>query len=197
MRRSTDRILVTHSGTLPRTPELREAWLAGPEREAEFQEMLPGAVKAIVHQQVDLGIDIVNDGELAKRGGFQGYIRDRISGVERRAAKPGESGPHGINLRDLVDFPGYHAAGLGGFAGGGGGGAGQPASTDPYFCTGPLAYVGLEKIQTDIERLNDAVQGLDVEPYLPVVSPGNIEHWLWNAYYPDREALCLPSRSRT
>ena len=88
MRRSTDRIIVSHAGTLPRSDELR-AMMADPNRAAEFTAALPAAVKEIVRKQVEVGIDVVNDGELGKRDGFSSYPRSRVSGIEVRDIEPG------------------------------------------------------------------------------------------------------------
>src|SRR3977135_210148 len=88
MRRSTDRILVSHAGTLPRPAEVAKLFDGG--ADDEFKSVLPGAVKDVVRRQADLGIDIVNDGELSKRGGFSGYVRNRLSGIQQRSFPPGE-----------------------------------------------------------------------------------------------------------
>src|ERR1043165_7830449 len=99
MRRSTDRILVSHAGTLPRTDEVARLFNDGPDD--EFKAMLPGAVKEVVRRQADLGIDIVNDGEFSKRGGFSGYVRSRMSGIEQKQFPEGAQRPqHDVTARD-------------------------------------------------------------------------------------------------
>ena len=90
MRRSTDRIIVSHAGTLPRQDDLRAIIAGGDARKDELRQRLPSAVKEIVEQQVECGIDIVNDGELGKTGGFSGYPRERLSGLALRTFGPGE-----------------------------------------------------------------------------------------------------------
>ena len=141
----------------------------------------------VVRRQVDVGIDVVNDGEVAKRGGFSGYVRDRLSGIEQRPLPEGLR-PRSPNLRDQAAFPGFYAAGLGGA--GRGVNANRPSTNnDPYFCSGPLAYVGGDAVRADIARLQAATAGLDVEPYLPAITPGTIEHWLFNDHYSDDESL--------
>ena len=184
MRASSDHILSSNAGTLPRPARLQQFFDAGPEGEASYEEELPAAVKEVVATQVAVGLDVVNDGEFSKRGGFQLYAPSRMSGIERRAVQPDEVEPHlRMNERDAIQFPTYYPATS--VATGGGGGFGP----NPYFCVGPLSYTGGATIAADIERLQSAVAGLDVEPYLPVVSPGNIEHWLWNKHYPDEESF--------
>lgn len=187
MKRSTDRIIVSHAGTLPRP----EGWLqvlGDPGQQDELDRRLPDEVAALVRQQADIGIDIVNDGELAKRGGFSGYIRERLSGISQRPFGPGEGPTHGgVNGRDLLEFPKYHAKGLGGF--GRGGAAVTILADEPLFATDELTFVGHDAVRADAERLKKACEGLDVEPYLSAVSPGTVEHWLWNDHYPDADAL--------
>src|SRR3981081_711469 len=114
MRRSTDRIVVSHAGTLPRPPEIAALLAQG--TEAELAEKLPAAVTDIVRKQVDAGVDIVNDGEIPKRGTFSSYIQQRIEGIEPRTFGVGQGPPpRDVNGRDRKDFPGFFSAGLGGF----------------------------------------------------------------------------------
>ena len=80
MRRSTDRILVSHAGTLPRPPEITALLQQGPDGDAELARKLPAAVKDIVRRQVEVGVDIVNDGEIPKRGTFPGFFAARPGG---------------------------------------------------------------------------------------------------------------------
>src|SRR5712692_3201214 len=181
MRRSTDRILVSHAGTLPRPADVAKLFDGG--SDDEFKGVLPGAVKDVVRRQAELGIYIVNDGEFSKSGGFSGYVRNRLSGIEPRFYPPGEGPPaHDVTARDRRDFPGAFAAGVGPFRGTG-------TANAPFFCTQPLKYVGQVNVQNDIANLKAAAQGLDVELYLPAVAPGTVEHWLWNEYYPNDEAF--------
>ena len=149
MRRSTERILVSHAGTLPRPPEIMALMAQGTAGEAELAEKLPAAVAEIVRMQVEAGVDIVNDGEIPKRRTFSSYIQERIQGIEPRKFGVGEGPPaRDVNGRDRRDFPGFFAAGLGGFgpARGTFGGASAQRPTEAertlQFCTGPLRYVG-------------------------------------------------------
>ena len=197
MKRSTDHILVSHAGTLPRPEALDQALAAGGLNSDAYKAQLPGAVAEVVRRQIETGIDIVNDGELSKSN-FTNYIRDRLSGLEERHFEPGEGPPpRNISERDRHDFPKYYAAGFGGFgrgaAGGiavGGFGAASPSTgRNLMFATGPLKYIGHEAARADIENMKAAVQGLDIEAYLPAIAPGTIEHWLWNEHYKDDEEL--------
>ena len=190
MRRSTDRIIVSHAGTLPRPPEIMALLQQGEAGKADLAQKLPSAVKDIVRKQVEAGVDVVNDGEIPKRGTFSSYIQERLQGIESRSFNVGEGpAPRDVNGRDRRDFPGFFSAGLGGFGAARGtfGGASAQRATEAQrtlqFCTGPLKYVGKPGAEQDIRNLKAACEGLDVEPWLPAITPGTIEHWLWNDHY--------------
>src|SRR5215472_6919303 len=100
MRRSTNRILVSHAGTLPRPADLQDLFDAG-NREA-FQALLPSAVKDVVRHEAEIGIDVVNDGELSKLN-FSHYARDRLSGLEATTTPQGSA--RNIVARDAIDYP--------------------------------------------------------------------------------------------
>jgi len=160
----------------------------------ELAHKLPAAVKDIVRKQVEVGVDIVNDGEIPKRGTFSSYIQERLEGIEERALNIGEGpAPRDVNARDRKDFPGFFSAGLGGFGGTRGpfGGASAQRASEAqrrlFFCTAPLKYVGKAGAEQDIRNLLAAVEGLDVEPWLPAITPGTVEHWLWNEHYKSDE----------
>jgi 5-methyltetrahydropteroyltriglutamate--homocysteine methyltransferase len=185
MRRSTDRILVSHAGVLPRPDDLQAMHAAPAVDQQAFDQRVASAVREVVRRQAELGIDILNDGEYSKRGGFTGYVRNRLSGIEPRsgAGLPARD----VTGRDKLDFPGTFAAGIGGFRFAQS--AGVSATTQQMACTGPLRYIGQAQVQRDIANLKAAVEELDVEPYLPAVTPGTIEHWLYNDHYASDEEL--------
>jgi 5-methyltetrahydropteroyltriglutamate--homocysteine methyltransferase len=85
MRRSTERILTTHAGSLPRPDDLRDILLAKdegrPYDQAQFAIRVRSAVAEVVQRQIAAGLDIINDGELSKRS-FSTYARERLSGLE-------------------------------------------------------------------------------------------------------------------
>jgi len=185
MARSTDRILTTHAGSLPRSGELREAIYARAEgrphdRDALAQR-LRSEVAAVVQKQIACGLDSVNDGELGKTS-FTNYVRERLSGFEARQYKPGEGpAPLSITGRERLKFPGYFASGRGGFAG---------PSMSQVFCVAPLKYIGHAALREDLENFRAALQDVKIEEaFLPANTPGTIEHWLRNDYYPSDEAF--------
>ncbi len=198
MKRSTDRIIVSHAGVLPRPNDLREMMVAGDARAQEFKARLPSAVKEIVRRQIDIGIDVINDGEYGKREGFTNYPRSRLSGLQVREFRAGE-GPqsHDVQARDRRSFPEFGALGFPARQGGqatatnlgSGAGVGEGGRYSLVFCVEPIRYIGQEHYKEDIANLKAAVEGLDVEAYLPGVAPGTMEHWLHNEYYKSDEEM--------
>jgi 5-methyltetrahydropteroyltriglutamate--homocysteine methyltransferase len=197
MKRSTDRILASHAGNLPRPGDL---WQMLVERDAgkdvsdeALQARVKQAVKDVVKKQVNCGLDIVNDGEQSKRS-WQTYANTRLSGLEQRSGQDRVETAGSIIGRDIEEFGDYFGRA---FGGGGGGGAASASTlragatgglSDPVYCVGPLGYMGLEQAQTDIANLNAALEGVRVEEaVLTAIAPGTIEHWLHNEYYKSDE----------
>ncbi len=176
MKRSTDRILTTHIGSLPRPANLLAA-VANKEREPEtYSRTLKQEVDKVVKRQTDIGLDIVDDGEFGKPG-FIHYINERLGGFE-----PGVAGgdPFG-GSREHRDFPQVYEA----LSRGGGGGSGGAMH---MVCTGPITYAGAETVQRDIENLKNAAKGLPAtELFMPAISPTSVEHWQSNRYYGTQE----------
>ncbi len=205
MKTSTNRIINTHAGSLPRPdalPPLVMARAAGREYDkALLDRMLPEAVADVVRMQVECGLDSVNDGELSKTN-FTNYVRERLAGFESRPLKAGETVPAmNISARDIVDFPEYYAmhdffgrplqvvAGQAGLVQSGGVQTGQPNFT---FCVEPLRYVGGDYVQEDIRNFKAALDKYpSIEGFLPANSPGTIEHWLRDDYYHDTDKFLL------
>jgi 5-methyltetrahydropteroyltriglutamate--homocysteine methyltransferase len=182
MKRSDERILVTHAGSLARPADLMEMLIKKDEGQPydreSFSKQARRAVAEAVQRQIECGIDIVNDGEQGKSG-FSRYTRERFSGVIERPPKPGQR-PTSIFARDEKDFPEY-------FHRGGRTSVGHHARM--FFCIGPLKYTGQTAVQFDIDNFKAALQEVSVEEaFLPAVAPGTIEHWMKNEYYCDDEA---------
>jgi 5-methyltetrahydropteroyltriglutamate--homocysteine methyltransferase len=183
MKRSTSKILTTHAGSLPRPDDVKALIAAKAAGEPYDRDALARglrkAVAEVVRQQVESGIDSVNDGELSKPN-FTDYVRERISGFEAQELRPGRPPARQLIFgRDIEKFPEYFA-GRTMFRG-----AGQR----PVRCTGPIRYIGADAVRADVENLRAALRGVRVEEaYLPAVAPGTIEHWLRNEHYPTDEA---------
>jgi 5-methyltetrahydropteroyltriglutamate--homocysteine methyltransferase len=177
---STERILVTHAGSLPRPPDLRSmvvAKSAGQDYDAAaLDRRLKEAVTETVRLQIESGIDIVNDGELSKFN-FTDYVRGRIAGYETRP----NSGRRRLSIiaRDERKFAGYFAANTRAQA------LGPP--TMPV-CIEPLRYVGQAELRKDLDNFKAALDGVSpAGAYLPANTPGTIEHWIANEYYKSDE----------
>src|SRR5579875_1665668 len=102
MQRSTDRILTTHAGSLPRPRDLLALARAEPRDEKRYGERLAGAVKEVVGRQIGHGLDVVDDGEFGKPD-FVGYINPRLAGFS-----PGTAAEPGFALRDVRAIPEYY-----------------------------------------------------------------------------------------
>jgi 5-methyltetrahydropteroyltriglutamate--homocysteine methyltransferase len=180
MKRSTDRILATHAGALPRPDDLKEMVLAKaggkPYDAALLARRLRESVAEVVQQQIACGMDFVNDGEISKTN-FTNYCRERLSGFETRHFGPGEgSPPLDISGRDAKIFPEYFASGRGNTIG--------QAGHTQAFCVAPLQYTGAEALAADIDNLKAAVSGANIAgTFMNANTPGTIEHWLHDEYY--------------
>lgn len=182
MKRSTERILVTHAGTLPRAADVMEMNLAKNEGKGydhdAYSKRIQSAVDEVVLKQVECGIDIVNDGEQAKSN-FSRYTRERLSGFVEGEPDPAYR-PTSIFARDAVDFPEY-------FNRGGRTSIGHHSRV--FYCAEPIKYIGHDAVKSDIEHFKNALEDVRVEEaFLPAVAPGTMEHWMKNQYYADEEA---------
>jgi len=179
MKRSTERILTTHIGSLPRPPDLAAmicAKLAGkPVDAAAFAHRVRGAVADTVKEQAAHGIDIVADGEMGKVG-FIPYINERLTGFEPN--KDPSGGSYWGQSREAQAFPGFYE-----WNAKQSGTAGNVGSTR-LVCTGPIAYQGHEAVKTDIDNLSAALDGVPHEDvFMPAISPANVEDWHGNEHY--------------
>jgi len=179
MKRSAERILTTHAGSLARPDDLRDMLTAKddgrPYDAAAFAALVRAAVGEVVRRQVAVGLDVVNDGEQSKRN-FTTYARERLGGIEERPLAPGERVLAMIYGRDAAEFPEYFA------------GRGNLAGREAV-CTGPLTYIGHDAVRADLANLGAALRGVETaDAFLPAVAPGTIEHWLRNEHYGSDEA---------
>ena len=179
MKRSTERILTTHVGSLARPVDLLDLMKAKvndePYDEQVYAERIPSAAVDIVRQQVQSGIDVVTDGEQSKLG-FSSYVGERLAGYE---ARPGTIDKDEFS-EELAAFPEYYERY---FAEAMHGGA--VTKIDPVVCTGPIAYKGVDALNRDIANLKAAVQDVAKEDvFMPAVAPGGVGS---NDYYPGEE----------
>ena len=185
MKRSTERILTTHVGSLARpdtlVPLLRAKERAQPYDRAAFDRLVREAVTDVVRRQAESGIDIVTDGEQGKAS-FFGYVVERFDGFERKPAPAGQDGNPRSAGREYRAFPDYYAWSerIAEWAGGRGGG--RQYGID--VCTGPVRYKGHAAVRADIETLSAAVKGVPHEEvFMPAIAPSYIYATLTNEFY--------------
>ena len=177
MRRSTTRILTTHTGSLPRPDYLMQMMIAKeqgqPVSASELADTVHNAVADAVKHQVANGIDIISDGEMSKIG-FANYVKDRLTGFG------GQSIP--FIAQDLLDFPDLKLLQLRRNEDGGG------RNFIPA-CTGPISLSDEDAVHRDIANLKAALQEVQPEGvFMPAASPGAIAQVMQNNYYPTQEA---------
>ena len=163
MKRSTDRILTTHVGSLPRPQPLLDKLrdgAHGPEVDAAVAE----AVGAAVGQQAAHGVDVVTDGEQGKTG-FFAYIGERLTGFEPR---PGARGA--AWSAEVSAFPEYYADYFRRAMEGG-----SVVTMEPLVCVGPVTYRGQAAIARDIANLKAALTGQPhADAFLPATAPSGV-----------------------
>jgi len=176
MQQSTDRILTTHVGSLPRSAALVELLYkkdsGEPYDRAAFDAAVAACVADAVAKQVATGVDIVSDGETSKVG-YATYIKDRLSGFAGHHSRP----PH----LDLAPYPELREA-LGRMLG--------RQSFKRAGCVGPIELVDRAPMQTDVTNLRAAVAAHDgaTEAFMNAASPGVISAFQSNHYYGSHEA---------
>jgi len=183
MKRSTDRILTTHVGSLIRPPALQEflrAKQAGkPYDAAAYDRCLKESVAAVVRQQAEVGVDVISDGEFGKSISWSQYVLERLSGFERRPIKPGANPfTRGVDREQFAEFYAELDAREG------------VATTVEAVCVGPIAYTGQKELQRDIDNFKAALQTVNVvEAFLPVAAPASVIPDRKNEYYKSDEEL--------
>ncbi len=177
MKRSTERILTTHTGSLPRPDNLVQLMVAKeqgkPVDAVELADSVRNAVADVVKHQVAVGIDIISDGEMSKIG-FANYVKDRLTGFE------GESNP--FIAQDVLDHPDLRVRMF----------RRTEGSESRYFtpaCTGPITLRDKDAVHRDIANLKAALQeSQPTDVFMPAASPGTIAQVMLNNYYPTQEA---------
>ena len=174
MRRSETHILTTHTGSLPRPADLAEMMLrreeGQPVDEAVLENRVREVVRETVQQQAEIGLDVINDGEMSKPS-YSTYVKDRLSGFNGPSQRP-----FGGSL-EAEDFPGYVRSV-------------SPSQNRVRFpsCSGPVTVKDPEAVQRDIQMLLNSRTGAETELFMTSVSPGQIARFMGNAYYPTHEA---------
>jgi 5-methyltetrahydropteroyltriglutamate--homocysteine methyltransferase len=175
MKRSTNRILTTHTGSLPRTAGVVDVLLEeqknpGGAKPAGFEKAVQSAVAEVVRKQVEAGIDVINDGEQG-RTDYTVHVKDRLTGFDGPSAPPLGTGED--------DFPELSAL-LSHFA--------SPFQHRPS-CSAPVGWKDWPAAEADIARAKQATAGAKAEEFfMTSPSPGQISRYLKNQYYPSEEA---------
>jgi 5-methyltetrahydropteroyltriglutamate--homocysteine methyltransferase len=168
MKRSTQRILTTHTGSLPRPRDLlrllQDREEGRPVDEAGFHQRTRGAVLDVVRKQAEIGLTVINDGEQG-RSDYTVYVKDRLTGFS------GESSPW--PNPDAEEFPEWTEMAKQ-FA--------PPFQKRPA-CTGPVAWKDWPAVERDIQNLKAAAAGRAEEVFMTSPSPGQIGRFLQNRHY--------------
>jgi 5-methyltetrahydropteroyltriglutamate--homocysteine methyltransferase len=182
MEPSTDRILTTHVGSLPRPQDVVECLFAQDRGDAydpaRFETVIGRAVEQIVRKQAEVGVDVVSDGEMSKIS-YATYIRHRLNGFEVGTVPR-------ATPQDLDDYPEYRdkiaAAGA------------TPKYVRP-ICKGPISVKTLEPVRRDVARLEGALaaagersRGGVAKGFITAVSPGTIAVFQPNEHYSSHAA---------
>ena len=175
MQTSRDRILTTHTGSLPRPPELRALLVkkdqGEPYDKADLERLTRDAVLAIVRRQTEAGVDIVNDGEMSKPG-YSTYVADRLSGFAgHEPAKPRlDTGPYPNFMAAYERMTG-------------------PNTARRAVCVGAIAVKDPEPLQQDLANLKAALGQVKVtEGFMTAASPGLVPVFQTNRHYPSHES---------
>jgi len=175
MKRSVDRILTTHTGSLPRPADLVRMMFAreegvpvdGPALAARIRT----AVAEVVRKQTEAGITVVNDGELSKPS-YATYVKDRLNGFGGTS--------HPLQYRDLLDFPEMAKRVFGD--------PGRSRRKTPA-CTGPISVRDPAAAQADVDNLRSALESVEVQDvFMSAASPGVVSLFFRDDHYGSHEA---------
>src|SRR5471032_1441097 len=182
MKRSSERILTSHGGSLIRPPALQEflrAKQAGmPYDKQGYEKCLTESVAGVVREQAQAGIDVVSDGEFGKSISWSQYALERLSGFERRPIKRDAANPfkRGADRERFSEFYAELDA------------REAVATTTEAICVGPIKYTGQAELQRDIDNFKAALKGAKVEEaFLPVAAPASVIPDRKNEYYKNED----------
>src|SRR5262245_50072337 len=188
MKRSTDRILVTHVGSLVRPMSIRDILSARdygqPYDEAAYEKTLRQEVAGVVRKQADVGVDVVSDGEYGKAGWIR-YVSERLGGFVHRPIKPTdrEQNPVYVIREEQEKFPEFYAAYTPiqyyDWLPPGESKTSLKADSSAmrqnllvWECVAPISYKGQAAIKQDIDNFKAALKNVNVEgAFMPVAAP--------------------------
>ena len=175
MKQSTDRILTTHVGSLPRPQPVFELLKRKEDDQpvgvAEFESVIGTAVNDIVARQKAIGIDVVSDGEMSKAS-YATYVKDRLTGFGGNSERKVQA--------DLIDYPDFRKR-LAAMTG--------PQAFRRPLCIGPVKRADPEPLRRDLARFRAAVTKTPVvDAFVNAASPGVVTSFLPNRHYPTSSA---------
>jgi 5-methyltetrahydropteroyltriglutamate--homocysteine methyltransferase len=181
MKRSTDRILTTHVGSLIRPQPLQDIMRAkqGGESydQSAYEACLSDSIAGVVRRQAEVGVDVISDGEFGKAISWNQYVVERLSGFELRAIPPGfRPGTPGNDRTRFKEF--YAELDVR-----------EPmANARMVACIGPVKYIGQKIVQRDIDNFKAALKDAKVEEaFMPVVAPSSVLPDRKDEYYKGEE----------
>lgn len=189
MKRSVNRILTTHVGSLIRPPKLLDFIRAQQEGRAVdekgYNQCLRESVSEVVGRQAQAGLDILNDGEFGKSTSWSLYALNRLSGFEKRPIQPGADpfarGEDRKRFREFyeeLEKPNERTW--------------SNATRHDVVCVSPIKYTGLGELNRDIENFKAALAGVKAEEaFLPVAAPASAIPDRKNEYYRNDEELLV------
>jgi 5-methyltetrahydropteroyltriglutamate--homocysteine methyltransferase len=185
MKHSSDRILTTHVGSLPRPApllDMLEAENTGGDVDAvKLQSETARAVADIVARQSETGIDVVSDGEMSKIS-YTFYVRHRLAGIGEGDPARGRDQPEMVG-QDLIDHPDFAERQAGSRGGGWRNHFVQP------LCVGPIAYRDRAPLDRDLANFAAAVDAMKpAGAFMNAASPGVLTKFVPNTFYPDEDA---------
>ena len=184
MKRSSDRILTSHVGSLIR-PDALQTFLRAkqsgkPYDEKGYNACLTASVAEVVKEQADVGLDVISDGEFGKSISWAQYALTRLSGFERRPLAPGQklTFARGTDREKFAEFYAELDA------------KDAPSTVSESVCTGPVKYTGFDELQHDIDNFKAALAKVKVtEGFLPVAAPSSVIPDRKNEHYKTPEDL--------
>ncbi|HEV3008288.1 MAG TPA: cobalamin-independent methionine synthase II family protein [Burkholderiales bacterium] len=189
MRRSSERVLTTHVGSLirpqPLLPFIRTKQSGQPYDQEAYQKCLSSSVAEVVRQQAAAGIDVPSDGEFGKSISWSQYALERLSGFERRPVVPGSASRFARGA-DRSRFAEFYAE----LDAASGPPATAAASVGEAVCVAPIRYTGQAEVQRDIANFKAGLARAGVaEGFLPVAAPASVIPDRKNEHYASDEEM--------
>jgi 5-methyltetrahydropteroyltriglutamate--homocysteine methyltransferase len=173
MKRSEERILTSHTGSVFMPPGDDHAQPGVPIDDAAVKE----AVRQVVDKQIEVGLDVINDGDLQFGLSLVQSFERAFDGVEKRPREAQRGSPRGVPDEDMEVFSEYYAQH-----------PMLPFDPGTLVCTGPLGATALDRLKADLKMLQKVAEGKRLkELFMCFISPGWIQEWIWNDHYGSEE----------